>query len=60
MAYNCDEGKEDIERILDLALLYDKVGNKALSKKMYEKVIEIDKNEARAYYGMIWKSMMML
>ena len=38
MAYSCDEGKEDIELILDLALLYDKVGNKALSKKCMKKL----------------------
>ena len=27
-AYNCPEGKEDIDLILDLAFLYDKIANK--------------------------------
>lgn len=51
MAYKCDEGKEDIELLLDIALLYDKIGNPILSKKMYEEALSIDANEARAYYG---------
>ena len=36
MAYGCEEGKSDIELILDIALLYDKLGNPVLSKKFYE------------------------
>ena len=50
-AYECEEGKEDVELILDIALLYDKIGNPVLSKKMYKEVLNIDENEARAYYG---------
>ena len=51
-AYKLQEGKEDIELILDMALLYDKVLRKDMSEEKYREVLELDENEARAYYGL--------
>ena len=41
-AYSCKEGKDDIELILDLAFLYDKIANFDLAEKMYKRVLEFD------------------
>ena len=51
-AYNCPEGKEDIDLILDLAFLYDKISHFDLAEKMYKRVLEIDDSNAIAYYGL--------
>ncbi|MGL4773782.1 MAG: tetratricopeptide repeat protein [Clostridium sp.] len=50
-AYNTEFGKKDIELIYDLALMFDKLGQRDLAKKKYEEVLKIDNKEARAYYG---------
>lgn len=51
-AFNCPEGKEDIDLILDLAFLYDKIAHFDLAEKMYRRVLEIDNTNAIAYYGL--------
>ena len=51
-AYNCPEGKEDIDLILDLAFLYDKIAHFDLAEKMYRRVLELDDTNAIAYYGL--------
>lgn len=51
-AYSFLEGKRDIELILDMAILFDKLGYKELSEEKYNEVIKLEKNDARAYYGL--------
>ena len=51
-AYRFEQGKKDIELILDIALLYDKLGYKAEAEEKYRSAINIDKSDARAYYGL--------
>ena len=51
-AYNCPEGKDDIDLILDLAFLYDKIAHFDLAEKMYKRVLELDETNAIAYYGL--------
>ncbi|MDZ4957103.1 hypothetical protein GNF51_15115, partial [Clostridium perfringens] len=38
--------------ILDMALLYDKLGYKDLSEEKYREAILLEENDARAYYGL--------
>ena len=40
-AYKFNEGQKDIDLILDMALLYDKLGFKELAEEKYRRVIEI-------------------
>ncbi len=51
-AYSLPIGKGDIDLLLDMALLYDELGFKDLAEKKYKEVIDIDKGEASAYYGL--------
>ena len=51
-AFNCPEGKDDIDLILDLAFLYDKIAHFDLAEKMYRRVLELDETNAIAYYGL--------
>ena len=51
-AYKCPEGKQDIDLILDLAFLYDKIAYFDLAKEMYKKALSIDNTSAIAYYGL--------
>lgn len=51
-AYDLPIGKNDIELIIDMALLYDQLGFRDYAKEKYKKVIEIDSNYANAYYGL--------
>ena len=51
-AYDLPMGKKDIELLLDMALLYDKIGLKEYAEKMYKEVLLIDKTYANAYYGL--------
>ena len=51
-AYRFHEGKNDIELVLDIALLYDKLGYKNEAEEKYKAAIKIDKKDARAYYGL--------
>ena len=50
-AYDLEIGKTDIELLLDMALLYDKIGLKDNAIKRYLEVIDIDSTYANAYYG---------
>ena len=47
-AYRFHEGKNDIELVLDIALLYDKLGYKNEAEEKYKAAIKIDKKDARA------------
>ncbi len=51
-AYNLEIGKKDIELLIDMALIYDEIGLKSEAEEKYFEVIELDKDEARAYYGL--------
>ena len=51
-AYNFEEGKKDIELLLDMALLYHELEQMDLAEEKYREVLEIDNNEERAYYGL--------
>ncbi|MEO2565335.1 hypothetical protein ABHA59_15655, partial [Clostridium tertium] len=51
-AYRFEQGRKDIELILDIALLYDKLGYKDLSEEKYREAILIEEKDARAYYGL--------
>ena len=51
-AYACPEGKDDIDLILDLAFLYDKIADFNSAEKMYKMVLDIDNTCAIAYYGL--------
>lgn len=51
-AYKYELGKKDIELLLDMAILYDKTGDKGKAEEKYREVIKIDNNDARAYYGL--------
>ena len=46
------EGKEDIDLILDLAFLYDKIADFNSAEKMYKMALDIDNTCAIAYYGL--------
>ena len=51
-AYDMPIGKEDIELLIDMALLYDKIGLKDYAEKRYKEVLKIDNKCANAYYGL--------
>ena len=51
-AYACPEGKDDIDLILDLAFLYDKIADFNSAEKMYKMALDIDNTCAIAYYGL--------
>ncbi|WP_441294420.1 tetratricopeptide repeat protein [Clostridium sp. 29_15] len=51
-AYACPDGKKDIDLILDLAFLYDKIADFNSAEKMYKMALDIDNTCAIAYYGL--------
>ena len=51
-AYSLEIGKKDIELLIDMALIYDEIGLKSEAEEKYFEIIELDKDEARAYYGL--------
>ncbi len=51
-AYALNIGKEDIELLMDMALIYDEIGLSGDAEKKYREVIELDEDDARAYYGL--------
>ena len=51
-AYACPEGKDDIDLILDLAFLYDKIADFNSAEKMYKMALDIENTCAIAYYGL--------
>lgn len=46
------EAEKDIDLLLDMGLLYEELGEEQLAKEKFLKILEIDPNEARAYYGL--------
>ena len=51
-AYSCEGGNKDKELILDMALLYDEMGQLEKAKEKFKEIITLDPLEERAYYGM--------
>jgi tetratricopeptide (TPR) repeat protein len=50
-AYKCDEGRMDVELLLDIALLYSEIKYYSEAEGKYREIIKINPEEARAYYG---------
>ena len=51
-AYAMNIGKQDIELLMDMALIYDEIGFLDEAERKYLEIIELDEDEARAYYGL--------
>ncbi|MCT4563621.1 MAG: tetratricopeptide repeat protein [Maledivibacter sp.] len=51
-AYGMEGGKYDIELLLDMALVYDGLGDIIKAEEKYREILDIDPDEARAYYGL--------
>ncbi|MBL4931229.1 tetratricopeptide repeat protein [Clostridium paridis] len=44
--------EEDVDIIIEIALIYDSLGKSETAKEYYNKALRIDENEERAYYGL--------
>lgn len=51
-AYNTKGGSTDIELLLDMAVYYDELMKEEHAVQKYKEVLELDPEEARAYYGL--------
>lgn len=51
-AYQLREGRRNIELLLDMAVFYDELGKEHLAIEKFKEVIDINPEDARAYYGL--------